>query len=51
MVGRCSLYYADDAALVEPDVYLVPLPDIGRSLDNGAAWQFAGDAVASGQDG
>ena len=50
MIGKCLLHHADDAALVEPDVYLVPLPDIGGGLDDGAAWQFAGDAVAPGQD-
>ena len=50
MIGKCLLHHADDAALVEPDVYLVPLLDIGGCLDDGAAWQLRGDAVAPGQD-
>ena len=36
---------------MKPDIHLVPLPDIGGGLNDGAAWQLAGDAVAPGQDG
>ncbi|MBI5039038.1 MAG: hypothetical protein HZC13_04655 [Nitrospirae bacterium] len=43
---RRSLYHADDIPLMEPDVYLVPLLDIGSGLYDGAAWQLAGDLLS-----